>query len=287
MNKNAGTVMEFAGAKHDMGKLMALAGTCPEIPVGGLKLNEDDDHPLRSAQLVTFHNKEPEPAEVVLLYKQHGNYTVLYGRELIGKTVAGKVVATARLITTHVLKRVRYEAAVPATAERVVSSSASGAMADKMQEAFRFDPSKNNVKVNNAAVSGARLNADAPFGSTAHSSLTQQCRAETKERMFQEEQAAMPAAKPNEVYPNHVKFQNSSLSGSHDTTPRKIQQSSTFGRCAPFGTPPRVMTIEEARTTGPAPGEPYRQQEHRGHHPKQHLPKAPQYSRGARNTEPK
>lgn len=159
MNKNTGVVMQFAGAKYDMAKLMGLLGTCPKVKINELQFNgpaKDDKEAadprfqeLRKDQIVTYHGEPAEYPQCVIVVKQHGKYTFLYGEGV------RDAFAEAYLVTSHTLKKVRYEQSQPATAERVMASAASGPMANKMQEAFRGNREPANVKVHNHSSFGS------------------------------------------------------------------------------------------------------------------------------------
>jgi hypothetical protein len=131
----------------------------------------------RQDQIVTYHGQPAEYPQCVILVKQHGKYTVLYGDSI------RDAVEEAYLVTSHTLKKVRYEQSQPATAERVLTSTTTGQMADKFQAAFRGSREPVSVKVQNAGVSGAHVGRDwAGHHRAQQDTLTSQVRGEKIEK---------------------------------------------------------------------------------------------------------
>lgn len=130
MSKAEGIVMELNGSKYDLTKVLAVAASAPRVTLRGLPINGRSG-PARPEHKVTFHNGEPPAAKEVIIFKQHDGYTILFGEDLYANPAD-----TARLLSTPALKKARFEKEEAATPERVQSSSATGAMADKMQQAY-------------------------------------------------------------------------------------------------------------------------------------------------------
>ncbi len=208
MTKFGGTVLEFNGNKYNLHNLLIIAGAAPKIDIEGITFNNDiskHDAEIKEQFKVTYHNGEPPEAKELIIFKQEGGYTILHGFGLLAEEELSKAkLSKARLLSTPALKKARFEKEEPATAERVLSSSASGAMADKMQQAFvsapkpyraeikqeRFEAashqdrkvqnhssfgSHQTTKTQNSSLSGAHY--DPSKAAPASPSLTQQVRA--------------------------------------------------------------------------------------------------------------
>lgn len=138
MANQASTVLEHNGSKYNLQQLITIAGGCPLVDTGNLMFHGHVGKPLEERFQVKLHGAEAPAAKEAIIFKQEGAYTVLFGQ----------VGPRARLVSTPALKKARIEKQEPATAERVAASTASGAMADKMQQAFSH-------KTNNSGLSGA------------------------------------------------------------------------------------------------------------------------------------
>lgn len=202
MTKFGGTVLEFNGNKYNLHNLIQMAASAPKIDIEGVVFNNDiskKPEEIKDQFKVTYHNGVPEDVKELIIFKQEGGYTILVGFGLLAFEELHKAkLSKARLISTPALKKARFEKDAPVgdppTTERVLNSSASGAMADKMQQAFvsapraavkqeRFErqpvtppPDVQTRKVQNSNLSGAHYD-PSKAGPTGHSSLTQQTRA--------------------------------------------------------------------------------------------------------------
>lgn len=196
MTKFGGTVLEFNGNKYNLHQLIQIAGAAPRVDTNGLKfIGKADGSEIPPEYTLTYHNGEPLPAKELVIFKINGAYMVLHGREFMATA------RHARLLSTPALKKARFEKEEPASAERVLSSSASGAMADKMQQAFVAAPKRY----------------DAP----THD------RAQVKQERFEATTRSEAPFVPSDN--NNRKTQNSSLSGAHydPTRPRPTGTSLT------------------------------------------------------------
>ena len=222
MNKNAGIVLEFNGHQYDLQKLMAIAKTCPRVELAGLTLN-DENHPNASEHEVSFIPANATPvAEIVVIFKQHGNYTVLMGRELMPGGSAGVKALKAHLLSTPAMKKVRIEKHEPASVEQVVSSVATGTMADKMQQAFTQAAPVKSYERESTVFERERPEAPAVRRMTNYPRSTDHGNTETEYEKYKKQYFA---DNPHEVPPEKkttattsFKVQNSSISGRIDTS---------------------------------------------------------------------
>lgn len=139
MTKTTAAVLELNGNKYDLQKLLVAAKSYPLVDLGNLKLNTDPRHPNHKEHIVTIHNGPAPEAKEMFIFKQHDGYTVLHGEQFIGQATK------ARLVSSPSLKKVRFEQSQPATPERVQASSATGAMAEKMQSAYGGNKIQNST----------------------------------------------------------------------------------------------------------------------------------------------
>ena len=99
--------LHLGGVEYDANIVLALAKSGPKIAIDVSDINAFDSSWVDKEHKVSLRGNVPD--EVVVLFKQHGKYTVLMGMAKVREALEQPKKVVGRLISTPALKRAKVE----------------------------------------------------------------------------------------------------------------------------------------------------------------------------------